>query len=87
MADNDPAAAARARRLAIEAAIKNGTFGKDATPKPSAPAKPNPKDVPIGSGMAQGASNRISGRQRQIDNAVEQAEKGTLSSARRPRAY
>jgi hypothetical protein len=45
------------------------------------------RDVPLGSGSAEEASKRISGRQRQIDKAVEEAERGSLASARRPRSY
>jgi len=86
MADEDQKTrAARERREAIERSIANGTFGK--TPTPPVAARPKPGDVPLGTGMADKAKTVISGRQRQVDDAVEAAERGTLSSAKRPRAY
>lgn len=83
----DSSSAARDRRLAIEKAIKDGTFGKTPAEKP-APKPAAVKPGPLGAGAAQKAGNAMSGRQRQIDRAVEEAERGTsLSSAKRPRSY
>lgn len=87
MADSDDQARrARERREAIERAIANGTFGQTKKPPASAP-RTSPRDVPLGSGSAGQAKRAVGGRQRQIDNAVEQAERGSLSNARRPRSY
>ena len=48
--------------------------------------KPNARDVPM-TGRVGEARNAIAGRRRQIDDAVEEMERGTLQNARRPRSY
>ena len=81
----------RERRMAIEKSIKDGTFGNTAPAAAAKPAAaPAARATPqqLGTGAAARAGSAISGRQRQVDNAVEEAERGpSLSTAKRPRAY
>lgn len=78
----------RERRQALEASIRDGSFGKTqpAKPAPAAPrmSAPSPRDVPMGNGSIGRARNAIAGRAQSVDDAVEAAQKGSLSGARRP---
>lgn len=56
------------------------------------PKKRNPRSVPMGSGIADRGKKTISGRQRQIDSAVDEAQRGnsqdsSLRDVRRPSRY
>lgn len=43
--------------------------------------KADPKDVPIGSGLAEGAKKKIIGRQRSVDDFVDRATKGQTTDS------